>query len=223
MEQVSSLFTSLLEAQRAQAFERFTIIHPAIEEVITPAAVAYTHHIPLRTILGRIKNYGAQGLADLVRVDKGTSRSFPQTTIRLIEGLALQRPPHSAVSIHQQVTTIATEQSWNSSGYASVCQIIKDLESALVILVYEGGETNWEGFEFLYRIEATHTNPRWQADYTPLAIWLLNEEGKLAKPWLTIIKDDYSRAVASFPLTFQILTVLTTVLTLCQVVIQGYP
>jgi putative transposase len=63
-------------------------------------------------------------------------------------------------------------------------------------------------------IRATHSNAIWQADHTPLDILLLDEEGKPAKPWLTVIEDDYSRAIAGYRLSFQDATALTTALTL---------
>jgi transposase InsO family protein len=47
---------------------------------------------------------------------------------------------------------------------------------------------------------------------------LLDEAGKPARPWLTVIEDDYSRAIASFRLTFQEPTALTTALALRQAI-----
>ena len=76
-----SPLTSLSEAQRAQALERFTIIRPALEKEITQAEVARTHQISLRTVQRWIKHYreqGLTGLADPARADKGTSRKLPQ-------------------------------------------------------------------------------------------------------------------------------------------------
>jgi hypothetical protein len=46
MRKPSFLLTSLSEAQRAQALERFTIIRPALEEKVSQAQVAHTHHLP---------------------------------------------------------------------------------------------------------------------------------------------------------------------------------
>jgi putative transposase len=54
----------------------------------------------------------------------------------------------------------------------------------------------------------------WQADHTPLDILLLDEHGEGAKPWLTAIEDDYSRAIVGYRLSFQEATALTTALTL---------
>jgi putative transposase len=39
----------------------------------------------------------------------------------------------------------------------------------------------------LYRQEAGHPNDIWQADHTLLDLWLLNEQGQPARPWLTVI------------------------------------
>jgi putative transposase len=67
-------FTALSEAQRAQALERFTIIHSALEEGITQAQVARTHRLPPSTVQRWVKRYREKGLAslaDTVRSDKG--------------------------------------------------------------------------------------------------------------------------------------------------------
>jgi putative transposase len=41
------------------------------------------------------------------------------------------------------------------------------------------------------------------ADHTLLDIMLVRDSGKLAKPWLTVILDDYSRAVTGYYLSFE--------------------
>jgi putative transposase len=58
----------------------------------------------------------------------------------------------------------------------------------------------------------------WQADHTPLDVWLLDEAGKPAKPYLTAIEDDYSRMIMGYRLSFQPATALTTALTLRQAI-----
>jgi putative transposase len=89
--------TALSEDQRAQAHSRFTIIRPALEDGVTQAQVARTHHISKSTIGRWVKRYREHGLAGLAdakaRSDKGMSRLLPAEAVTLIEGLALQ-PPH---------------------------------------------------------------------------------------------------------------------------------
>jgi putative transposase len=210
--------TALSEAQRAQALERFAIIRPALEEGVSQAQVARTHQIGPSTVQSWVKRYREKGLAGLannvVRSDKGKSRRLPTEAIRLIEGLALQTPPRSAASIHRQVSTIAKEQGWPPPSYHRVYTTIKKLDPALVTLAHQGAAAYREEFDLLYRREATHANAMWQADHTPLDIVLLDEAGKPAKPWLTVIEDDYNRCIAGFRLSFQEPTALTTALAL---------
>ncbi len=210
--------TTLSEAQRAQALERYTIIQPALEEGVFQAQVARAHGLPPSTVQRWIKQYREKGLVGLVknatRSDKGKARRLSEQAIQLIEGLALQIPPRSAASIHRQIVIIAGEQGWNPPSYARVRQIIKNLSPALVTFAHRGAVAYREEFDLLYRREATHANAMWQADHTPLDVWVLDEEGKPAQPWLTVIEDDYSRAIAGYRLSFEEATALTTALTL---------
>jgi putative transposase len=208
-----SPLTSLSQEQQTQATSHLTTIRPALEKEITQAEIAHTHQISLRTVQRWIKSYreqGLTGLADPARADKRTSRKFSQTALRLIEGLALQTPPRSAASIHRQISAIATEQGWQPPGYTCVYTLSKKLDPALVTLAHQGAAVYREAFALLYRRESTHSNAMWQAGH----VVLLDEAGKPARPWLTVIEDDYSRAIASFRLTFQEPTALTTALAL---------
>jgi putative transposase len=222
MAQSSIPLTMLTPAQREQAQSRFTIIRPALEEGITAAQVARTQNIPASTVrrwMMQYRNKGLAGLADArARSDKGKSRRLPADAITLVEGLALQTPRRSMAAIHRQVVAIATEQGWKPPSYDRVRQIIKNLDPALATLAHQGAAAYREEFDLLYRREATHSNAMWQADHSPLDILLLDENGKPAKPWLTVIEDDYSRAVASFRLTFAEPTALTTALALRQAI-----
>ncbi len=210
--------TALSEDQRAQAHTRFTIIRPALEDGIPQAQVARTHNISKSTIGRWVKRYREQGLAGLAdakaRSDKGTSRRLPTEAITLIEGLALQTPPRTIAAIHRQVCTIAKARGWNVPSYASVSRIIKKLDPALLTLAHQGAAAYREEYDLLYRREASHANAMWQADHSELPILLLDEAGKANKPWLTVIEDDYSRAIVGYRLSFQEASALTTALTL---------
>ena len=85
-------------------------------------------------------------------------------------------------------------------------------------LAHQGAAAYREEFDLLYRREATRANAMWQADHTPLDVWLLDEEGKPAKPYLTAIEDDYSRMIVGYRLSFQKASALTTALTLRQAI-----
>ncbi|GHO71551.1 DDE-type integrase/transposase/recombinase [Ktedonobacter sp. SOSP1-52] len=213
--------TTLSEAQRRQALERFAVLRPALEEGVSQTQIARDHQMSLSTVQRWIKSYrekGLAGLAPAARSDKGKSRSLPEQAITLVEGLALQTPPRSAAAIHRQVVEIAKDQGWKPPSYERVRQIIKNLDPALTTLAHQGAAAYREAFDLLYRREATHANAMWQADHTPLDVMLLDEEGKPAKPYLTAIEDDYSRLIVGYRLSFQAATALTTALTLRQAI-----
>ena len=56
----------------------------------------------------------------------------------------------------------------------------------------------------------------WQADHTLLDIVVTVETGKPVRPWLTVVIDDHSRAVAGYDLVVAAPTALQTALTLRQ-------
>jgi putative transposase len=70
----------------------------------------------------------------------------------------------------------------------------------------------------IYRNTACAPNEVWQADHSLLPILLYDEQGKPAKPWLTILLDDYSRGVPGYYLGFANPTALQTALTLHQAI-----
>jgi putative transposase len=67
----------------------------------------------------------------------------------------------------------------------------------------KGTKAYSNAFELVYRREANGPNAIWQADHTPLDILLIRPDGAAAKPWLTTVIDDYSRAVAGYFLSFE--------------------
>jgi putative transposase len=170
----------------------------------------------VRTLQRWLQRYRAEGLAGLSRIpraDRGQHRLTPDLQ-RLIEGLALRTPPPTAAFVHRQVVTVAKEHGWTVPSYSTVYAIIRTLDPALVTLAQEGTKVYRETFDLLYRWEASGPNELWQADHTQLDVWLRDERGQPAKPWLTVILDDYSRAVAGFGLSFRSPSALQTALVL---------
>ena len=156
--------------------------------------------------------YRADGLAGLTRTpraDRGQHRLIPELQC-LVEGLALRTPSPSAAYVHRQVVAVAQEQGWTAPSYSTVYGIIRHLDPALVTLAQAGAKAYRETFDLLYRWEASGPNELLQADHTQLDIWLRDDRGQPAKPWLTVILDDYSRAVAGFGLSFRAPSALQT-------------
>jgi len=114
--------------------------------------------------------------------------------------------------------TIAVEQGWPPPTYDSVYRLIRRLDPALVMLAHQGTKVYSETYDIIQRREASRPNEIWQADHTPLDIWLLDDKGAPARPWLTTIMDDYSRASAGYFLSFQAPSASQTALALRQAI-----
>jgi hypothetical protein len=72
----------------------------------------------------------------------------------------------------------------------------------MLTFAHQGGKAYCEGFDLVHWREAARSNGIWQVDHAPLSILLILEDGQTARPWLTIVIDDYSRAIAGYYLGF---------------------
>jgi len=215
-----SPLNGLSEAERALAFERFELLRPALEEGVPLARVARDRGLALRSAQRWAGQYRHDGLAGLVR--KGRSdrgkRHLSDTLRQAIEGLALKKPPLSAAAIHRQAVILAERLGEPPPTYRIVYAVIRDLDPALLTLAHEGTKAYTEAYDLIHRHEATAPNAVWQADHTELDIWLKDGRGRPEKPWLTIILDDYSRAIAGYALSFSAPSAIRTALALRQAI-----
>ncbi len=88
----------------------------------------------------------------------------------------------------------------------------------LLVLAHQGSKAYSNTFELIHRREGDGPNAIWQADHTPLDILLVRPDLQVAKPWLTVVIDDYSRAVAGYFLSFEAPSALHTSLALRQAI-----
>jgi len=189
---------ALTEAQRQLAMERFTVLQPHREEDVPLARAARQAGVPVRTAerwLARYRQRGLAGLARPVRRDAAVRR-LPAALVALIEGMGLKKPRASAAAIHRRVRDIATAHGWRRPSYRTVYAILAALDPAMMTLAHEGAVAFRDRYELIHRHRAAAPHALWQADYTLLDLLILDEAGKPARPWLTTVVDDRSRAVA---------------------------
>jgi putative transposase len=106
----------------------------------------------------------------------------------------------------------------NPPSYWLVYRIVRELPADLVMLAHKGTKSYSDTFELIHRREAAGPNAIWQADHTPLDILLIRPDGEFAKPWLTVVIDDYSRAIAGYFLSFEDPSALHSSLALRQAI-----
>jgi putative transposase len=217
----SPSLTGLSEKERKQALDRFQLLRPSIEEGVPLSTTAKEHGLTLRTMqrwLTRYRNEGLAGLARKCRIDKDQGRRASDNLRQLIEGLALQRPQLSAASIHRRVIDASRQLGERCPSYSMVYSLIRRIEPALLTMAHEGTKAYSDTYDLVHRTEAERPNAIWQADHTQLNIVLRDDNGTPAKPWLTIVLDDYSRAIAGYRLFFSAPSALQTALALRQAI-----
>ena len=211
--------SAIPQASREVALHRFELLRPHPEGARPLRTVASEASIPYRTALRWASGYRRNGLAALVRktrTDQGGRRLASQTLIQAIEGLALERPPLPMSSIHRQAGAMAETLQERKPSYAVVRRIVRNLPAGMLMLAHQGNKAYSEGFDLVHRREALKPNSIWQVDHAQLDIKLLRDDGSIGKPWLTIVIDDHSRAVAGYYLGFEPPSSLRTTLALRQ-------
>lgn len=184
------------------------------------ASAATDAGVSVRTIqrwLARYAASGPAGLARPLRPEAGT-RSFSSEIIELIEGMALTKPPASIATIHRRIMRVADERGWRPPSYGSVRDIVRRIDPAMLTLAHEGSAAFRDKYEMVHRHRADRPNAIWQADHTELDILILGANGKPARPWLTTVVDDHSRAIAGYMLFLGAPSALNTSLALRQAI-----
>jgi putative transposase len=188
------------DAQRQTAMRRWAVLRPHVQDGVSLAVAAREAGVPLRTAqrwLARYRADGLVGLARAARVDRGRRR-VPAELIRLVEGLALYRPRPAVATITRRVARAATAQGWPVPSYSTVHAIVAELDPHLLTLAHDGPVALRDRYELVYRRQAERPNMIWQADHTELDLLILDANRAPARPWLTIVEDDCSRAVAGY-------------------------
>ena len=166
--------------------------------------------------VSQYRKFGLVALARKSRDDRGARRVVSPKIKAAIEGLALERPPLPIGSICRQIRQFAEATGERLPHYGTVYDLVREVPGSLLTLAHRGSKAYSEGFDLVHRREAPRANAIWQADHAQLSILLLREDGQTARPWLTIVIDDYSRAIAGYYLGFDPPSSMRTALALRQ-------
>jgi len=188
--------------RQALAERRWQVLRPHVQDGVPLTQAAREAQAPLRTAQRWLVRYRIGGLAALARPsrsDRGVRRT-PQELVRLVEGLALRRPRPSVATVARQAALAAAEHGWHPPSYSTVHAIVTGLDRQLVTLAHDGPTALRDRYELVYRRQSEQPNQIWQADHTELDLLVLDADGTPARPWLSVVLDDCSRAVAGYTL-----------------------
>jgi putative transposase len=214
------MLAELSENQRRQAMARWDVLQPCLSEGVPLTRAAAASGVPVRTARRWLAAYRAGGLAGLARAPRAdrATRRFPPELVGLIEGLYLRQPAPSVAAVHRTAATVAAAQGWPIPSYTTVWDIVGSLDASAVTLAQQGTKAYQQAFDLLYRREAAAPNEMWQADHTELDLLVLGPAGAPARPWLTVILDDHSRAVPGYAVNLTAPSSLQTALALRQAI-----
>jgi putative transposase len=202
------------------ALARWRILRLHVEDAIPLAALARETDVGLRTLQRWKKDYLAGGIDALstgARADRGTRRTSPDL-VSFLERLALTRPRPSLATLHRLARAEAERSGITPPSYSTVRSIVQSLDPALVTLALEGPASYRDKHELVFRRRAEHPNATWQADHTELDILIRGAGGKPERPWLTVVLDDYSRAICGYTVFVGSPSAIETALALRQAI-----
>lgn len=82
--------------------------------------------------------------------------------------------------------------------YSTVYGVVTSLDPQLLTLAHDGPAGLRDRYELIYRRQSERPNALWRADHTELDLLVVDANGAPARPWLTVVLDDCSRAVAGY-------------------------
>lgn len=203
------------------ALQKYKIIRPHLEEAVSIRNLSTQFGISIRTLNRWIKQYREKGFIGLerkTRFDKETRRRITEELEEIIKALALQKPKLSIATIQRKIEQIAISQKKERPTYNIVYDIVNKINPSLMTLAHEGSTVYRDQYELVFLRESAYPNSMWQIDHSPLDILLLNEKEEAQKPWVTIIEDDYSRAIPGFFVSFDSPCAVNTALALRQAI-----
>ncbi|MGH2506832.1 MAG: Mu transposase C-terminal domain-containing protein [Ktedonobacteraceae bacterium] len=182
---------------------KYALIAPCIEEGVSLAQRAReigVHRSTLARLKKRFKALGAAGLERKKRSDRDSAKVGVNLT-EIIKAHLIALPHLSCSTIQRMVARICLKQEWKAPTYWSIYRIHKKLPPDLLTLSKDSAEYK-RLYELIHRFEASCPNEIWQADHNFMDIFVWDQFGQALKPVLTVILDDYSRAVAGYHLDF---------------------
>ncbi len=192
------------EEERKKAMERYRVLEPYLKNLKSVRTVSKSAKIPKRTLynwINRYKNDGLAGLTDKTRKDKHRIK-IDGDIINFVQNEYFSNRGISIASIYRKTKQWCNNKRIPEPSYYQVYNIIKRIPENLKTYSNMNSKKYAEKYDGIFLRECQRPNEIWQADHTMLDIEVLNEKNEIERPWLTIVLDDYSRAIAGFRIEF---------------------
>ena len=185
------------------AMERHRRLRPHLEDGVPLARLAEAGESSERTLRRWLASWRTGGIAGLerqARADRGRRRRLAPELEAMIRSEALARPRPTAAAVHRRVCALALQRGLTPPSYAVLTGIMRSVSPAVRAAASDPAAYR-DRHELVHRREAAAPNETWQADHALLGVLVADGRGALRRPWLTIVIDDHSRAVAGYALS----------------------
>jgi len=91
-----------------------------------------------------------------------------------------------------RIGDLARDRDLPAPNYSTVRSVVAAIDPGLRTLAPDGDAAYRNQFELVHRCTAARPNEQWQADHTLLDLQILDVKQQPARPWLTVVLDDYS-------------------------------
>lgn len=112
---------------------------------------------------------------------------------------------------------LAVAEGHGAPSYSAVARIVRAIPASQIAAASDPAAYRDE-HELVHRREAAASNEMWQADHSVLDILAFDDAGSPARPWLTVVLDDHSRAIAGYFISLDAPSALNTALALRQAI-----
>lgn len=197
------------------AVERYRALEPHLIDGVTLAELARAGVASKRTLQRWLRRYRVEGLSGLgrsPRSDRGKVH-MPDHLIAFVRELTIKRPRPPISAIHRKVAALAIAEGRQAPSYSSVARIADSVPESRIAAKNDPAIYR-DHHELVHRREASASNEMWQADHTVLDILVLDDAGKPVRPWLSVVLDDHSRAIAGYFISLDAPSALNTALAL---------
>lgn len=183
--------------------ERHRRLRPHFEDGVPLARLAEAGGPSERTLRRWLASWRADGIAGLerqARADRGRRRRLAPEIEAMIRSEALARPRPTAAAVHRRICALALQRGLAPPSYAVLTEIMRSVPPAVRAVTSDPAAYR-DRHELVHRREAAAPNETWQADHALLGVLVADNRGTLRRPWLTVVIDDHSRAVAGYALS----------------------
>ena len=183
--------------------DKFDLIAPCLQQGMSIAQRARELNVHRSTIsraMARFKEGGSSNLTRKKRKDKGQFE-LQADVAELVKAHLIALPNLSCRTIQRMLSRICSKQAWQEPTFWQIYRIQQSLPTDLLTLSKDSAEYR-RLYDLVHRFEASCPNEIWQVDHNFMDIFVWDDSGQALKPVLTVVLDDFSRAVAGYYLDF---------------------